>query len=438
MDPAPVPAREADRRRVRLGAFAELLLLLLPTAALIVLGGPTRVLYFNALSTHDGVEYFGVSLDPLGTTPYCGQPFRYSRMVFPATVFAVAATVSAVLRLVGLGGWLHQRFAFAGLDLPYFVLVHAYVYHGCLVIVSWLSARRLAGFLGSRRAAVVLVGVLLQPVLLKGLLAPLDLLIVVLGLMAIRKWVEAAPTWRTAAATAGVLALALLTREVFWYFVPVLLGCHAAAHGVRHWGKVGAAVLLALLGPALWFAAVGAAQGVNLLAEVGGFIEGNSTAWPFEAFGPVLLAGGVQGVVLASATGYAVVALARVAYGEWRRYRECRRLGGEGLWSLGVLLTFLRAGPLLLDTPGNYGRLLLLAPVALRDFTTVLTFLSARFGRRFDAALAAACAGFLGLVVYYHHARYPAHFDEVSRQTHFLEAGWLSRIDRSPPWIYRH
>src|SRR5262249_1360697 len=144
-------------------------LLLLPTAILLALGGPYQVLYFNGLSTHDGIQYFGVSLDPLGTTPYCPQPFRYSRVLFPAFVFAAAAGASTAFRLIGFEDWLHQCFVIDGFELPRYILVHAYVYHGSLLIISWLSVAPLAGFLGSRRIAILVVSVLLQPVLFKGL-----------------------------------------------------------------------------------------------------------------------------------------------------------------------------------------------------------------------------------------------------------------------------
>jgi hypothetical protein len=427
LDPAP------DRTR----SLAELVLLLLPTAAVLALGGPSRVLYFNALSTHDGFQYFGVSLDPLGTTPYCGQTFRYSRVLFPAAVFAAAAVVSAALRLVGLGDWLNERFVFAGLDLPHYVLVHAFVYHGVLLLVSWVSLRHLAGFLGSRRAAVLLVGVLLQPVLFRGLLAPLDLLLVTLGLRAIQRWSEVVPAWRTTAALVGLLGLALLTREVFLLFVPVLLGCHAAAHGRRHLGKVGGAVLTGLLGPILWYVVVSAVRGVNLFAEVLGFIRADSTTLPFAAFPPFLLAGGVHGAILAVTAVYVIVALARVIRGEWQQLRVRRRLSAGGLWSVGVLLIFLRASPPLLDSVGQYGRLLVLAPVVLQDFATIVTRPAARLGRAFDAGLVLVAASLLGLLVYYQHERYPAHLAEIERSTGFLEAGWVSRIDGAAPWPYR-
>jgi hypothetical protein len=421
----------------RLRSLAELTLLVLPTAAVLALGGPSRVLYFNALSTHDGFQYFGVSLDPLGTTPYCGQTFRYSRVLFPAAVFAAAAVVSAALRLAGLGDWLHERFVFAGLDLPHYVLVHALVYHGVLLLVSWVSLRHLAGFLGSRRTAVLLVGVLLQPVLFRGLLAPLDLLLVTLGLRAIQRWCEAVPAWRTAAALAGLLALALLTREVFLLFVPVLLGCHVAAHGRRHLGKVGVAVLLGLLGPILWYGVVSAVRGVNLFAEVLGFIRADSTLLPFTAFPPFLLAGGVHGTILAVAVVYTIAALVRVIRGEWQQLRAHRRLSAGGLWSVGVLLIFFKASPPLLDSVGQYGRLLVLAPIVLQDFATIVTFLAARLGRAFDVGLVAAAAVFLGLLVYYQHALYPAHLAGLERESGFLESGWLSKIDGATPWLYR-
>jgi hypothetical protein len=436
MEPPPVGAAAAPGPR-RLRALGELALFLLPTAALLALGGPCRVLEFNALSTHDGFHSFGVSLDPLGTTPYCAQTFRYARMVFPAAVFAAAAVVAGTLRLVGLGEWLHGRFVYAGHDLPHYVLVHAFVYHGVLLLVCWVSARQLGAFLGSRRAAFLVVGVLLQPAVFRGLLTPLDLLFVALGLRAVRAWCDGAPTWRAAAGTGGLLALSLLTRELFLALIPVFLACHLTAHGRRHAAKAGAVVLLAALPPALLYAAVSAAQGVNLFAKVVEFIAVNSTALPFEAFPPFVLAGGVSGTVLTLAVAYAVVALARAVRGEWGRFGECRRLSAEGLWNVCVLVTFLRAGAFVLDTPGNYGRLLALAPVALRDFAALTAFLAARLGRAFDVGLVVVAASLLGLLVYYQHARYPAHLAGLERSSGFLEAGWVSKINGATPWPYR-
>jgi hypothetical protein len=412
-------------------------LLLLPTAVLIVLGGPYQVLYCNGLSTHDGIQYFGVSLDPLGTTPYCPQPFRYSRMLFPTVVFAAAAVPAAAFRLIGREDWLHQRFVVDGFELPRYVLLHAYVYHGSLLIVSWLAVPPLAGFLGSRRAAVLLVGVLLQPVLFKGLLAPLDLLLVILCLRAIRTWGELLPTWRRTAATAGLLAVALLNREVFLLFVPVLVACHITAHGRRHLAKIAVAVALGLLLPCLWYVLVSCVQGANLFTEVIGFIRLNSTVLPFGAFPPFLLAGVVQGPILAVAAVYATTALVRAVLGEWKLLRERQRLSANGLWSVGVLVAILKAGPLILDTIGNFGRLLLLAPIVLQDFTTVLDYLTVRFGWRFKVALVVLGASFLGFLLYSQYALYPTHLAHVNQATNFLESSWLSKIDETVPWLYR-
>jgi hypothetical protein len=420
-----------------LAKISDVGLLLLPTAVLLALGGPYQVLYCNGLSTHDGIQYFGVSLDPLGTTPYCPQPFRYGRMLFPAVVFTAAAVASAAFRLIGLEDWLQQRFVFDGFELPRYILVHAYVYHGCLLIVSWLAVSPLAGFLGSRRTAVLLVGVLLQPVLFKGLLAPLDLVLVVLCLRAIQTWSELVPTWRRTAATAGLLALALLNREMFLLFVPVLVGCHVAAHGRRQLAKIGVVVVLGLLIPCSWYVLVSCVQGVNLFTEVIGFIRLNATVLPFGAFPPFLLAGGVGGLILAAVACYATTALVRAVLGEWKRLAERRRLSAQGLWSIGVLVAFLKAGPLLLDTIGNYGRLLLLAPVVLQDFTTVSDYLTARFGKRFQGTLVVLGAGYLGLLLYYQCALYPTHLAHVNQATNFLESSWLSKIDESVPWLYR-
>src|SRR5262249_38412251 len=157
--------------------------------------------------------------------------------------------------------------------------------------------------------------------------------------------------------------------------------------GRRHLAKIAVAVALGLLLPCLWYVLVRCVQGVNLFAEVVGFIRLNSTFLPFGAFPPFLLAGGVQGLILAAAAAYAPTALVRAFLGEWKLLRQRRRLSANGLWSIGVLVTFLRSGPLILDTIGNYGRLLLLAPVVLQDFAAVYDYLTARFGRRFEAAV---------------------------------------------------
>src|SRR5262249_26313526 len=199
-----------------------------------------------------------------------------------------------------------------------------------------------------------------QPLLFRGLLAPLDLVLVVLCLWTIRTWGEVVPTWRRTAATAGLLSVAFLNREVFFLFVPVFVGCSVSAYGRRHLAKVGATLLFALLLPATWDAVVSSFQGVNLLTEVIGYVRYNSTLVPFVAFLPWVLAGGVPAALLALTAVYAIAALVRLARGEWLRLRERRPLSAEGLWGMCVLLTFLRAGPKLLDTVGSYGRILLL------------------------------------------------------------------------------
>jgi hypothetical protein len=260
---------------------------------------------------------------------------------------------------------------------------------------------------------------------------------VTLGLREIQGWADAVPTWRSVGATAGVLALAFLTREVFLLFVPVLLACHLAAHGRHRLGKLAGAVLLALIPPVAWYGAVSEVRGVDLFAEVIGFIGSNSTVLPLAAFPPFLLTAGVQGPVLAAAAGYALVALARVTGREWNRFHERRRLTAGGLWSIGVLFTFLRAGPLLLDTLGNYGRVLLLAPVVLHDLAAASGSLASRLGRLHDGAAVALAAAFLGVLLYYQHALYPNHLAAVNERTAFLDASWLSQIALSTPWPYR-
>ena len=66
---------------------AVILILVLPTIIVILKFGPFEVLRFNALSAHDGMRYFEVSLDPVGTTQFCPEPVRYSRILFPSLYF---------------------------------------------------------------------------------------------------------------------------------------------------------------------------------------------------------------------------------------------------------------------------------------------------------------------------------------------------------------
>jgi hypothetical protein len=424
----------AGRTEVLLRELATLGLFLLPTALMLVLGGPSEMLHFNGLSTHDGIRYFEVSLDPLGAHRYCPERFRYSRALFPATVFLTSNALACGLRGVGLGDWLNDTFRLDGHELPNVVLLHACVYHFLLVLVSWLALRLVSRFLRSWPVAVLLMAVLLQVVLFKGLLTPLDIALATLCVRAIRSWTHGpGPTWGRALALSRLFSAALLDREVFLLLLPILAACHFARHGRRHSARLAAVLGLGLLAPVAWYLAVSLAQGESLPAAVVGWVGDNSSGWPLahhlRCFG-----GPSDGHALALLpfTVYAVFAAVRLGWKEWHSYREGRGLSAERLWSLAVLLLFLRASPLLLDTTFNYGRLLLLAPALLRDATRVYVRLDARWGRAFRAGLGGLATAALLVLLWYQATMYPDHLVERDRRTGFLAESWLGQMSLQP------
>src|SRR5262245_66432670 len=103
----PPTTTRPDPSRWRLRLLAALLLPI-PTIAVLCLQGPTAILRMNALTLHDGMRYYEVSLSPLGEPPYCPEPLRYTRVLFPALAYAIASVVAVVMRSAGGAGWLQE------------------------------------------------------------------------------------------------------------------------------------------------------------------------------------------------------------------------------------------------------------------------------------------------------------------------------------------
>src|SRR5262245_61979957 len=196
----PPTTTRPDPSRWRLRLLAALLLPI-PTIAVLCLQGPTAILRMNALTYHDGMAYYEVSLSPLGEPEYCSDPVRYTRVLFPAVVHATASVVAAVVRAGGGGGWLQETFGYDGVTVANYAVLHAVVYRACLLAAAWVATVILGNYLRNNAVAVLINAVLLQLALFKGLLTPIDIALVVLCVRAADAWVGSnRPSWRAGAA----------------------------------------------------------------------------------------------------------------------------------------------------------------------------------------------------------------------------------------------
>jgi hypothetical protein len=398
----------------------------LPSALLIATEGPYKVLHFNGLSTHDGIQYFAVSLDPLGRTPYCSQGFRYSRMLFPSAVYLVSTGCTRGLRALGCADWLDDTFWFEGYVFPHSILIQSYVYHGCLLACTWWCGRTLGRQLGSCFLPFGVVGAGLQAFVLKGLPTPLDVLLTAVTVRAIQRWSDApALTWRRACGTGGLLAARLLNREAFLVAVAVLVACHRPSRGGRGFVKLGAALALGLVPPAVWYGTVGAVQRVNLYGRVFAFINADAKPVPLQGVVTSVAAGGWAAAALAGVAAYVALASARVGSAEVQRLRAGLPPSAAGLWSLVIFVTFFQAAAPLLATPFEYSRLLLLAPAVWADGQAVYYNLAQRLGRAGPPVAAVLAAGLMIALFSYFGPRYHDHLAAVQRRTLFLDRSWV-------------
>ena len=119
-----------------------IILLLLPTLAVLWLHGPASILRLDALSLHDGMGYYEISLSPTGVPEYCPEPMRYSRVLFPALVYATAWLVVGVVHASGNAAWMQLTFEYDGFVIPNYALLHSFIYHACLLAATWASTLR--------------------------------------------------------------------------------------------------------------------------------------------------------------------------------------------------------------------------------------------------------------------------------------------------------